>query len=213
MINEKYNFIRIHIKKTGGRSFWPVIGDGDLGHLSWRDYYKQLNSKIKNYFVWSVVRNPWQRMVSLFFHEKNETGLLHTNDFSRFIEDIYLHDKFRYGKNHQYDTRPQTDMLKDYTNELAVDFIGNLANIQEDFNKLKKRLKFPEEWTYPHHGAQKHDDYRKYYNKLSHHYVSQLFEEEIKLFNFDFEDNKKFKYLIQDLEKEPFQMNWRNRLK
>ena len=212
MINKKFNFIRIHIKKTGGRSFWTIIGEGDLGHLSWLDYYREVDKTIKDYFVWSIVRNPWERMVSLFFHEKNETGLLHTDDFSRFIEDIYLFDKFQYGKNHGYDTRPQTDMMKDHTNKLAVDFVGNLSNIQEDFQKIKKRLNFPENWDYPHHGRQQHDDYRKYYNKLTIHYVSQLFEEEIKLFDFDFENNKKFKYLVEDLEKEPLQMNWRKRL-
>jgi hypothetical protein len=212
MINDHYKFIRIHIKKTGGRSFWSLIEQVDAGHHSWLDYHKTLGNKIKDYFVWSIVRNPWERMVSLFFHEMNETGLLHTKDFSRFIEDIYLYDKFKHGKNYAYETKPQTYMMKDETGNLAVDFVGCLSHINDDFIKIKKRLNFPESWNYPHQGCQKHDDYRKYYNSLTINYVYQLYEEEIKLFEFDFENNKKFKYLVEDLEKEPFQMSWRNRV-
>lgn len=212
MINDNYKFIRIHIKKTGGRSFWDIIKQIDAGHPSWKDYHKQLGDKIKDYFIWSIVRNPWERMVSLFFHEKNETGLLHTQDFNQFINDIYLYDKFKEGRRHGFETESQTEMLKDETGELAIDFIGVLSNIHKDFDKIKKRLNLPSEWVYPHKGIQKHDDYRTYYNTKTIDLISNLYEEEIKLFGFDFENNKKFKYLVEDLEKEPVQLNWRKRL-
>lgn len=212
MINDKFKFIRIHIKKTGGRSFWHIINQGDSAHFSWLDYHKDIGPKMQDYFVWSIVRNPWERMVSLFFYETHETGAAHTPDFSRFIEDIYFYEKFKQGPKRLYDARPQTELLKDHTGQLAVDFIGCLSHIQHDFEQLKKRLGFPAGWKYPHHGANKHDDYRKYYNPLTVHYVAELFPEEIALFCFDFEDKNKFKYPVPDLEKQPLQLAWRKRL-
>lgn len=212
MINDQYKFLRIHIKKTGGRSLWGLFPQADDSHAPWGEYYGNLGNKIADYFVWTIVRNPWDRMVSLFFYETYETGLAHTKSFARFIEDMYLPKKFGYGVHYNYDSKPQIDYLTDHTNQLACDYVAYLPNINQDWEKMKKRLGMPSEIMYPHHGANKHEDYRSYYDPLTIEYVRQMYEREIELFGFEFDDLTKFKYPITDLEKEPLQLAWRERL-
>jgi chondroitin 4-sulfotransferase 11 len=212
MINEEYKFIRIHIKKTGGRSLWAIFPQADDSHAPWREYHSLLRDNIKNYFVWTIVRNPWERLLSHFFYQKIEVGNVHTDDFVRFVEDIYMPYKFKIGPYYNYETGPQLDYLTDESGELAVDYIAYLPNISNDFEKIKKRLRFPAEWNYPHCGSNKHEDYRSYYNKLTVKYVYDMYEKEIEFFGFDFEDNTKFKYPYPDLDKEPLQQAWRDRL-
>ena len=139
-------------------------------------------------------------------------GNSHTDDFDRFIEDLYF-SKVHNIKSYDYDYRSQWEYISDYKDELAVDYVCYLPNIVQDFEKIKKRLKFPNEWNYPHYGRNSHDDYRKYYNPLTIHYVSEMYKKEIEFFEFDFLNRDKFKYPIEDLEAHPFQQEWRDRLK
>lgn len=70
--------IFIHCPKTGGCSISKMIGGCHAkqqnnnvmdGHRTLL-YYKQ-NFKIKNYFIFSITRNPWDRMVSCYNYVKN----------------------------------------------------------------------------------------------------------------------------------------------
>ena len=179
-------------------------------HKTWKETY-ELVPNIADYFLWVNVRNPWERMVSLYFYQKNEMGDAHTDNFSRFIEDLYFSIVHNIKKFH-YDTRSQWEYISDSQGEIAVDYVCYLPNIAEDFQKIKERLNLPSEWNYPHFGSNKHGDYREYYDKLTVHYVNEMYKKEIEFFEFEFDDAKKFKYPITDLREEPFQVDWRKRL-
>jgi len=64
MILKKEKIIYVHINKTAGSSI--EIGfnkqQPEMQHLAFRDYCGMVN--VKEYFTFSFVRNPWDRMVS-----------------------------------------------------------------------------------------------------------------------------------------------------
>jgi hypothetical protein len=209
MIHEKYKFIRIHIKKTGGRSLWHLFPEPDDSHAHFGEYMARLGPAIKDYFIWTIVRNPWDRMVSLFFYELLETQKCHTSDFKQFVADVH-NARFNHGPScHFYDALSQMSYLTDHSGNLAMDYVAFLPNISEDFEMIKKRLGLPEDMRYPHTGANPHEDYRSYYDEKSINLVSEMFQQEIDFFCFEFENKNSFKYPIEDCVSVPFQESWR----
>lgn len=70
-IFDREKFIFIHIPKTAGKSLTKVIGSGGACHLSWRHYQAILEEKIENYYVFTVVRAPLDRLISSYTYMKS----------------------------------------------------------------------------------------------------------------------------------------------
>ena len=68
MINHEYKFIFLHIPKTAGVSvgttLYDLVGIDDLydGFKIHHDIVSEKN--LRDYFVFTFVRNPWDRMTS-----------------------------------------------------------------------------------------------------------------------------------------------------
>lgn len=102
----------------------------------------------KDAFKFAFVRNPWDRVVSLYHHQtqKNPTPFRH------WIYDIVIRDGYPlYRKETWLPTdntsstggtsqkwKSQTDWLIDDDGSVCVDFIGRYENLQEDFDKACK---------------------------------------------------------------------------
>ena len=73
--NDRFRFVFFHIPKTGGTALHTVLTalDGtreDLSaksHLSPRHVYA-MYPELREYYGWTVVRNPWRRMESAYRH-------------------------------------------------------------------------------------------------------------------------------------------------
>lgn len=205
MICDEYNFIRIHIKKCGGRSLWQLFPEPDDSHAGFGEYRAKLGEKIKDYFIWTIARNPWDRLVSLYFYEKIETENCKAETFDEFMEEL-AKEPWKYDNSQQY------HYLTDYTGQVSVDFVALLPNIAQDWEKIKRRLGLPPEMIYPHMGANDHKDYRDYYTPRTRQMVEEMCPLDIEYFGFKFEDKTAFKYPF-NLEREPFQIGWRERFK
>jgi len=212
MIVEQYKFINIHIKKCGGSSLASAFQGEFQTHATFLQYVEKLGPSIVDYFVWSVVRNPWDRMVSLFHYQKQNVNQIHTDDFKRFLEDIYVSHFYKTSKDYHYEWKPQISYLCDHEGHLALDYLCYLPNIHEDFDKVKKVLQIPKSVIYPHTNKSKHENYKNYYTPLTKNYVAKLFQKEIEMFEFDFDDVSRFKYPIKELESDCKQKGWRERL-
>ena len=72
MISHKYKCIFIHIPKTGGTSIENALLGGKkqptrIKHKRAKDYLKQYPKEWKQYFKFTVIRNPWDWMVSWYY--------------------------------------------------------------------------------------------------------------------------------------------------
>lgn len=161
MISEKYKCIFVHIPKAAGQSIehfflnshglsWdrreplllrynpdPKKGPERLAHLTAREYtsYEWVSrNTFKEYFKFSFVRNPWDRLVSEYKY-RNHDQLM---SFKEFV--LYnLPTKNLYSDNYRH-ILPQYDFLHDESGNLLVDFVGRFENLQTDFDYVCSKL-------------------------------------------------------------------------
>lgn len=185
----------------------PIIFEGK--HHSIKNYTAIANIKkckatcsaitadtIKDYFLFSVIRNPWDRMVSLYLWGVNRDDQTAKEleiwwrgyPFDKFITEIVENQHNEYN-GHRYKT--QLDWVSDHNNNILVDFFVMYENLEQDFSKLLTKLNLPKIPLLKQNSAhaksgKRREHYRYYYNDLTAEMVSQKYAEDIKFFNYQF---------------------------
>lgn len=176
MINNEYKCIFVHVIKTGGVSIATALNMKEkqchfpASHIqslllkrTWRNYYK-----------FSFVRNPWDKMISQYFFNHSEWARPETT-FSEYIRLL----------NSGYKVCKQPPFHSHYLDR-ELDFIGRFENIQEDFNAVCDSIEIPRR-DLPHKNKSSHKHYTKYYNNETIKIVGDLFKEDIERFGYEFE--------------------------
>ena len=148
----------------------------NLQHLSLSEIRELIPYDIyKNYFKFTLVRNPWDRLVSEYMW-----AYWKIMNFNEFI------DKVKYCVNNNVllttmnsHVRPQIDFInKD------IDHIGRFENIGDEINVIKNRYKIKRDLT--HEKKSKRDHYKKYYSLENAKLVEKLYSKDIEEFNYSF---------------------------
>jgi hypothetical protein len=194
MINHKYKFLFIHIPKTSGRSTELCLnrrcGKDDTGtrlngplqllrnpHKTLDDYYKIYSKQeLKSYFKFTIVRNPFDRIVSEYFYSRKRR-LTQSRDFKTFVVNGEI-DTQSYP-NHNI---PQIDFFVD---KKRIDYIAKFENLQEDFKTICDKIKIPHQ-ELPHHNNTKHKHYTEYYDDETRQIVAEKYAKDIEYFNYEF---------------------------
>jgi len=148
---------------------------------------------LEKYFKFTFVRNPWDRMVSLFYFISNRNGTI-----SRFLNlpaDRYYHSKYNGDFNlfmkdfakgfvpYQHLFKPQYYIT---TKNLDLfDFIGRFENLQEDYNHVCSLCGIQRHDLF-HYNKSKHLMYKELYNDFSKKIVERIYKKDIELFDYDF---------------------------
>ena len=218
------NFIFVHIPKTAGASVKNYMRNHvkpeqlhecqvfnthshSTYHAVLTDYMISLDSETyTNAFKFSIVRNPWDRVVSLYHWKKDGTP---NEDYLRVInsKDYYddgvhtqqkpkatiLNTKTRqhpsfeeFVKNFMDLTTPLERILyAEYFRPYEMDFIIKYEDLQTDFNQVCYLLGLPQaELLHIHKTA--HDDYRQYYNEETALEIRRLFYPDTLMFDYKF---------------------------
>jgi hypothetical protein len=230
VLSQKYKCIFVHLPKVAGQSIehvfldlhglsWqqraplllkpnadPAAGPPRLAHLKASEYVScgHVSQQLfDSYFKFSFVRNPWDRIVSIYKY----LGFTEVMPFKQFLQ-----TDFKGGEQWepQLFVQPQYDFLFDENGKQLVDYIGRFEELQSGFDhvcgelgisptalpyvnktgaetdylhtlkKLVKRLS-------PFHGyfALK-GDYTVYYDSESRRLVANLYAKEIEAFKYVF---------------------------
>lgn len=78
-ISDKYKLIFIHIPKNAGTAVTNTLEMTDIGHHNWSYYAKKYPNKWNEYKKISIVRNPWDRVVSCYEYAKMEESYWHSS--------------------------------------------------------------------------------------------------------------------------------------
>ena len=235
MVCHQYKVIFIHVPKTAGQSVehlfldllgltWktraplllginkrPEIGPPRLAHLKAEDYvrYKYLSQEVfDEYFKFSIVRNPWSRMVSLYKY----LGFDIKQKFKPFLFNIYKKRPILDEK--RWFVGSQASFICDEKGEIIVDFVGRFENLQQDFNSICRQIGLsPTKLPHVNKSKQGHLEinwkpkvfakhvfykvknkvipeysrYQDYYDAESRELVAELYYKDIELFNYEFE--------------------------
>lgn len=201
------NFIFISIPKTGTTTIsnLPISSNhlkvGGRDHQGY-DMYKRLKTSaaypavtqgtFDNRFVFSFVRNPWDRVVSLFRNRKR----LHKcgNNFEKFVEEYQKASDYAFAPR---DYRYQLDWLKDPdTGKIMADFIGRFENFESDLEHVMRKISADNKLWYdelpningdgPVFDLKDSKSYRKLYTPRLMNIIADKCSKDIEYFNYDF---------------------------
>ena len=185
--------IFIHIPKTAGISLVKsIFGDVTLeGHRS-VSYYKQVfKNRYSDFFTFTIVRNPWDRLYSSYkflqkgginIHDKNafETHLSIYKDFEDFVING-LNEKIISKITHFI---PQHEFICDKNGEIIVDYVGKFENLNKAVDKINDILK--SEFKIEHHNKTNKKNYKDIYTTEMIVKVNQIYQKDIDIFEYNF---------------------------
>lgn len=191
--NKKFVFVKTN--KIAGTTIVDTLAkkvsfDDSLRNLSKGDHesYQLISHKINldDFFVFTFVRNPWDRLVSMYKYlkdieipnaKKQNQNYISELDEIRFEEYIIREDIWK----------PETfySMLKNEDDKIDLDFIGKFENLNYDFNKLLKKLNI-EDIKLSHKNRSKHKHYTEYYTPKTKQIVEDLYKDDITYFNYKY---------------------------
>lgn len=187
-INKEKKFIFLHPMRNGGKSIELVLfnkanKNGSADHVKPNDWIKKLGEKEWNtYFKFGFTRNPWDRMVSLYFYRRNNLRSLGKITFEQYL--VKLKDNVKMAKT-QKDKFNQHEWF--YHDRNPIDFIGKFENYEEDFDKVKKILNLDESLKLPSvNASNKRKNYQEMYNDKTKSIVDEMFATDIEIFNYKF---------------------------
>lgn len=232
MICHEHGCVFIHIPKNAGQSIetvflrlvnltWaaraplllranadPEAGPPRLAHLKAHEYVKcghLVQEQFSRYFKFAFVRNPWDRMVSIYKY----FGLRKGVSFKEFLMGEFQCDIW---KNRHWFVGPQIGFICGPGGGLMVDFLGRFEKLHADFQMVCKRLGLPP-LKLPHVNKSKglkfgtalkrelqkriglfgglqqprsYRSYEDYYDEESKDFVAQLYASDIERFSYRF---------------------------
>ena len=135
-----------------------------------------------NYFIFTFVRNPYDRIVSYFMWGKynNSSNNSIWNDFDTFVKNIVSNTDYNVS-----DFCLQTFTIDNIS---YMDFIGKFENYQDDMKILMKMLNLDFYGVKEHKNKMERErDYRKYYKSTeSIEIVTTKFKRDLDVFDYKF---------------------------
>jgi len=200
-IFHKHKCIFIHIPKSAGTSINAALGIGKegiqslfgkiteeeklqfgLNHSYWHhcpvSVLKQFipEDTFTGYFKFTFIRNPWDRLVSLYFYHKR---IRHLQDTTTFNEWVLSH------KIPAYLLTPQLDYITNNKGSTVVDFIGRFENLEKDWTYIAKKIGTNMKLIPANITKRKH--YSLYYTEETKKIVTEIFKKDIEAFGYKFE--------------------------
>lgn len=194
---DRYECIFIHIPKTGGISVSKSLFPHLIGHHTVQEYKKAYGKKLfEKYFKFTFVRNPWDRLVSAFWflkaggvnrRDKEWAGehLASYNNFDRFVKS-WLNSKSIYSHIHFV---PQYEFICNKKSRLEVDFVGYFENFEQDFQFVREKLGICTDLS--RLNASRRTHYKNYYDIETIEIVADVYQKDIEIFGYDFENGKR----------------------
>lgn len=180
---KKYKSIQKTVPKFPGHGF------ATFGHISIPSLINQkILSKdfVNKAFVFAFVRNPYDRLVSLYYYKGKVRKQFKHYTFENFCDLILSKEIPPIG---YYNTRglsqanPQYHWLFDKKGNPFFDFLGRVENIQTDINALCNAFGL-EHKRILRANATAHKDYKKYYSKALKLDVYNYYKTDFKLFGY-----------------------------
>lgn len=194
-----HKFIFIHIPKTGGTSVESAL-KLSLDHHD-HQFYRKSFKNYTDFFVFTVVRNPFDRAVSdykwvtntKYSYPAKQLKEMFVNKSFEYFLDNYYNLKFKdvkrfknlnWFKNHHLThCREQIDLLNPIDD---VDYIMRFENLQQDFDIVCEKIGIPQQQL-PHKNKTNRKHYTEYYNDETKKIVAEKFSKDIEYFGYKFE--------------------------
>jgi hypothetical protein len=183
------NYVFIHINRTGSTKIARMLGMPTNQYLTVQEIIDNVGKeKWENAFKFVFIRNPFSKVVSQYNYRFriNQTNLkVKQIPFKEWVKKTYGKEKdlIYYDKPKMF--MPQVNWLKNYMNELDVDYIGRFERIHTDFNIICSMLGVYKKLPYMKNGSRA--DYLKFYDEETLEIVYDWFQEDFDTFRYRFD--------------------------
>ena len=195
IVSHKPKMAFIKPNKIAGTSIVNILAtslefDNSLRAVDKGDHqtFRQLEQviSIKEYYVFSFVRNPWDRLVSMFRYLKEiEVPKRKKENKPYDVTLETMHFKEYIKSSDVFKPRSFYDFFKNKNNKIDLNFIGKFENLDKDFEKVKKELNLNFK-KIPHKNKSKHKHYTEYYNDETKQIVAKKYAKDIEHFGYEF---------------------------
>ncbi|MUP07796.1 hypothetical protein GOZ78_22860 [Agrobacterium vitis] len=196
------NFVFVHVPKSAGRSITKVLGGETQGVPTHTPHHKLSDFGIDTRFSFGFVRNPWDRLVSVYaFMCQKRLQSFECPQYQQRIRDIgfkawLLDDQFYMKQDEHWsdDALPPIQQRSQMFWLEGCDFIGTIENIDADFSRIRKqvglkpsilerlRLVSP----VPKKNTSQRGCYSRYFDDETNAFVLKHFHKEIRMFDYKY---------------------------
>jgi chondroitin 4-sulfotransferase 11 len=189
MISHEYKCIFVHIPKCAGMSIDRAFNYRH-NHECHQHPHNYPEWKNPEYYKFTIVRNPYDRLVSAYSFLKTESQkkkslqdlIPLTKNFDIFLREyiskLYTYPVFK-SPRYQH-IRPQMYWMSD-----GYDFIGRFENIKTDFEIVCERIGLKKK-KLKHRNKTKHRHYIQYYTPETIKIVQRIYKEDLDFFGYTF---------------------------
>jgi len=165
----------IHIPKTAGYSVTEWLMKKLKGSIIRGIHLSTKMTLVKTPETFTVVRNPWDRVVSLwaYWNKVRKTNV----PFDDFVRNLHTY-KFNENSWFTFD-QPQKAWIPD-----GVTYLLKFETLDQDFVQIQTLLGCTD--PLPRVNTSQHDDYHTYYTDETRDIVSQVFKDDIEAFGYVF---------------------------
>jgi len=182
IISHKYRFLFWGIPKCATTTMIKYfITEKEMDYQANKLIFSSTKFK-KNYFNWTIVRNPFSRLVSAYKNKVKNTKpevIKYHKKFGIFIDITFdeFVNKIKDGvwESHWY---PMFNYVP-----RKIHYVCKLEKLYEDIDYVREILEIPK-LKIPHAGKTD-NDWQKYYNENTKRLIIKLYEKDFKLFNYD----------------------------
>lgn len=185
--------IFVHIPKCAGVSICRALfGNLAGGHKPFSHYCEVFEPRaLMHYFKFTIVRNPWDRVLSAYSflkkggmdaadREWSATELAGYDSFEQFVEQWLTRDNCWRGE-HFY---PQTYFINSGRYPVSLDYIGRFETLTDDFPIIAERMAC--DVTLERLNDSGRRDYRDYYSPRTRDIVASVYAEDIRRLDYQF---------------------------
>ncbi len=169
-------------------------GPPHLSHLTAEQYtrYAYLSElDFEQYFKFSVVRNPWSRVVSFYHYLGYATKMSFDTFVLEQLDELFSTPRL------DWFVAPSSDFIYSNNDELMVDFVGKFENYQHDFDLVTSKLQTTQislpiiNSSSPTRCAlssahQPKPPYQSYYTKECRDKVARLYKRDVEILGYSF---------------------------
>jgi hypothetical protein len=199
-ISNKHKCIFVHIPKAAGSSIEHSsifedqrlkMGERVGGHMSAMEYRDKYPDSFEKYFKFSLVRNPFSRLVSAYFYLCKGGGKnrYDTQVFKKYFEGEKVdfckfcrNDLSKEMINDIIHLKPQYTFLCDNSMSIMVDFVGRQETFSADTKKIFRKLGLKYEHRHSLRSNNKH--FSEYYTEDMRTKVFDLYRTDFELFHY-----------------------------
>lgn len=180
-VSFKKKIIYIHTPRTGGYSVTKALNLAGCEMDALTDKHmdvhrmKTIIPKWDEYFKFSFVRNPYDRLISIYFHRTQNIKT------SRYLKYKNFHAFIKNYKKHLWELMPQCDKFDD-----SMDFIGRFENFEEDYQKVCDLAKIKNCLLERKINKSSHKHYREYYTSKTQKIVEKIYKKDLEAYHYAF---------------------------